>query len=59
MNTNVEGSEQLPLVKQFQDLHPPFNKGMQYASNAEIWLKRLKKIFKILKCADQQKVKVK
>lgn len=53
-----EGNEQLPLIKQFQNMNPPTFKGASEPILAEGWIKRLEKMFKILKCADRQKVEL-
>ncbi|GKV43664.1 hypothetical protein SLEP1_g50928 [Rubroshorea leprosula] len=53
-----EGNEQLTLVKQFQNMNPPNFKGVPDPDVAESWVKKLKKMFKLLKCTDGQKVEL-
>ena len=59
---NVEvsgtGSERLSLLRQFQNLNPPSFKGATEPAAAEAWVWKLEKMFKILKCTDQQKVEL-
>ncbi|GKV49055.1 hypothetical protein SLEP1_g55827 [Rubroshorea leprosula] len=53
-----EGNEQLTLVKQFQNMNPPSFKGVPDPDVAESWVKKLEKMFKLLKCTDVQKVEL-
>lgn len=53
-----EGNEQLSLLRQFQNMNPPSFKGAPEPAMAETWVKKLEKVFKILKCTDQQKVQL-
>ncbi|GLT87336.1 hypothetical protein SLE2022_054240 [Rubroshorea leprosula] len=53
-----EGNEQLTLVKQFQNMNPPSFKGVPNLDVAESWVKKLEKMFKLLKCIDGQKVEL-
>ncbi|GKV11199.1 hypothetical protein SLEP1_g22471 [Rubroshorea leprosula] len=53
-----EGNEQLTLVKQFQNMNPPSSKGVLDPNVAESWVKKLEKMFKLLKCTDGQKVEL-
>ncbi|GKU88330.1 hypothetical protein SLEP1_g2611 [Rubroshorea leprosula] len=53
-----EGNEQLTLVKQFQNMNPPSFKGVPDLDVAESWVKKLEKMFKLLKCTNEQKVKL-
>ena len=52
------GSERLPLLRQFQNLHPPSFRGATNPATAEAWIQKLEKMFKILKCIDAQKVEL-
>ncbi|GKV24936.1 hypothetical protein SLEP1_g34473 [Rubroshorea leprosula] len=53
-----EGNEQLTLVKQFQNMNPTSFKGVPDPNVAESWVKKLEKMFKLLKCTDEQKVEL-
>ncbi|GKV36288.1 hypothetical protein SLEP1_g44436 [Rubroshorea leprosula] len=53
-----EGNEQLTLVKQFQNMNPPSFKGVPDPDVAESWVKKIEKMFKLLKCTDGQKVEL-
>ncbi|GKV07057.1 hypothetical protein SLEP1_g18864 [Rubroshorea leprosula] len=53
-----EGKEQLTLVKQFQNMNPPSFKGIPDPNVAESWVKKLEKMFKLLKCTNKQKVEL-
>ncbi|GKV51438.1 hypothetical protein SLEP1_g58096 [Rubroshorea leprosula] len=55
---STEGNEQLTLVKQFQNTNPPSFKGVPDPDVAESWVKKLEKMFKLLKCTDGQKVEL-
>ncbi|GKV05621.1 hypothetical protein SLEP1_g17608 [Rubroshorea leprosula] len=44
-----EGNEQLTLVKQFQNMNPPSFNGVPDPDVAESWVKKLEKMFKLLK----------
>ena len=52
------GSEQLPLVRQFQNLNPSSFMVATEPTMAETWIIKFEKIFKILKCSDQKKVEL-
>ncbi|GKV41417.1 hypothetical protein SLEP1_g48955 [Rubroshorea leprosula] len=53
-----EGNEQLTLVKQFQNMNPTSFKGVPDLDVAESWVKKLEKMFKLLKCTDGKKVEL-
>ena len=53
-----EESERLPLLRQFQILSPKSFRGAMNPVVAEEWVRELEKMFKILKCTDQQKVEL-
>ncbi|GKV12448.1 hypothetical protein SLEP1_g23587 [Rubroshorea leprosula] len=48
-----EGNEQLTLVMQFQNMNPPSFKGVPDPTVTESWVKKLEKMFKLLKCTDE------
>ena len=50
--------EWLSLIRQFQRLNLPSFEGATEPATAEEWVRRLEKIFKVLKCTDQQRVEI-
>ncbi|XP_058772200.1 uncharacterized protein LOC131646046 [Vicia villosa] len=52
---NREGNEFRPLEK-FQLNHPPTFEGTHEPDKAQLWLKEIEKIFRVMNCTDAQKV---
>ena len=48
----------MPLLRQFQDLDPSSFRGATNLVVAETWVRKLEKMFEVLKCTNQQKVEL-